>query len=74
MYRTDICALLCMRLKRPKHEIFGSRVFTLIRTALVGDLGTKPKIQNFDVLGLKIAILYFKILSPTSLKKFADKK
>ncbi len=31
------------RLKGPKLEIFGSRVFTQIRPLWVGDLGTRPK-------------------------------
>ncbi len=43
------------------HEIFGSGVLTQIRSVSVGDLGTRPKIQN---LGLKTAILYFLALSP----------
>jgi hypothetical protein len=39
-------------------------------------LGSRQKIiQNFDGLGLPIAVLYFLALSPTSLKQyFADKK
>ncbi len=32
-------------LKGPKHEIFGSGVFTQIRSVWVGDLGTRQKIQ-----------------------------
>jgi hypothetical protein len=44
-------------LKGPKLEIFGSRVFSQIRPIWVGDLG--KKMQNFDDLGLKIAVLYF---------------
>jgi hypothetical protein len=58
-------------LKGPKLEIFGSRVLTHIRPVWVGDLGTRQKIiQNFDGLGLKIAVLYFLVLSPTSLNDF----
>jgi hypothetical protein len=34
-------------LKGPKHEIFGSGVFTQIRPVLVGDLGIKPKNPKF---------------------------
>jgi hypothetical protein len=34
-----------------------------------GNLRTKQKIQNFDGLGLKIAVLYFLALPLTSLKK-----
>jgi hypothetical protein len=30
-------------LKGPKHEIFGSGVFTQIRPVCVGDIGTRPK-------------------------------
>ncbi len=59
-------------LKGPKHEIFRSGDFTQIRLAWVGDLGTRPKMQNFD--GLKIAILSFLALSPTSIMEiFAEK-
>jgi hypothetical protein len=46
-------------LKGLKLEIFGSGVLTQIRPVWVGDLGTRPKIQNFDGLGglgLKSAI------------------
>jgi len=43
----------------PKLEIFGFRVFTQIRPSWVGDLGIVPKNQNFDGLGLKIAIFVF---------------
>jgi hypothetical protein len=32
---------------------------TQIRPVWVGDLGTRPKIQQWDGFGLKIAILYF---------------
>ncbi len=31
------------RLKGPKHEIFGSGFFTLIKPVWVGDLGTRTK-------------------------------
>jgi hypothetical protein len=47
------------RMKGPKLEIFGSRIFTQIRPVWVGDLGTRPKIPNFDGLGLKIGVSYF---------------
>jgi hypothetical protein len=50
-------------------EIFGSKVFPQIRPVWVGDLGTRQKIQNFDGLGLKISVLYFLALSPTSLNR-----
>jgi hypothetical protein len=56
------------RLKGPNLEIFGYRVFTQIRPAWVGDQGTRPKIPNFDGLGLKIAVSYFLAMSPTSQK------
>ena len=59
-------------LKGPKFEIFGSGVFTQIRPVWVGDLGTRPKIQNFDGLDLKIALSYFLALSPSSLKILND--
>ncbi len=57
--------------KGPKLEIFGSRVYTQIRTVWVGVLGTRPK--NFKILmglGLNIAIFYFLALLPTALKIF----
>jgi hypothetical protein len=57
-------------LKGPKLEIFGSRVLTQIRPVWVGDLRTRQKIQNFDVLGLKIVVLYSLVLWQTSLKNF----
>ncbi len=56
-------------LKGPKLEIFGSRVFTQIRPGWIGDLETRPKNSTNLWLGVKIAILYFLALSPTSLKK-----
>jgi hypothetical protein len=43
-------------LNGPKLEMFGSSVFSQIRPGWVGDLGARPKNQNFDGLGLKIAI------------------
>ena len=48
--------------KNSANYIFGSGVFTQIRPVWVGDLGTRPKIQNFDGLGglgLKSAIYTF---------------
>ncbi len=58
-------------LKGPKLEIFSSRAFTQTRrVCTIGVLGTRPKIQNFDGLGLKIAISYFLVLSPILLNKF----
>jgi hypothetical protein len=46
-------------LKGPKHELFGFGFFTLIKPIWIGDLGTRPKKNIWDGLGLKIAILYF---------------
>jgi hypothetical protein len=57
-------------LQGPKLEIFGASVFTQIRPVWVGDLGTMQKNQNFDGLGLNIAVLYFLALSPTSPNNF----
>jgi hypothetical protein len=42
--------------------------FTKIRPKCVGDFGTMPKNSKKIGLALKIAILYFLALSPTSLK------
>ncbi len=46
-------------LKGPKHEIFGSRAFMQSEPVWAGDLGTRPKNENFDGLCWKIVILYF---------------
>jgi hypothetical protein len=40
-------SLHCVYLKGPKLEIFGFRVFSLIRPVWVGDLGTRPKNSKF---------------------------
>jgi hypothetical protein len=44
-----LCVLvpLSQALKGPKHEIFGSRVFTQIRPQRAGDLGIGPKNSKF---------------------------
>ncbi len=55
-------------LKGPKREIFDSGFFALIRPIWIGDLGTRPKNYKFWCLGLKVAILYFLALSPSTLK------
>ncbi len=57
----SIQGLACFHgLNRPKHEIFGSGVFTQIRPVREGDQGTRKKKSLILVgLGLEIAILYF---------------
>ena len=62
LYLTSCC------LKGPKCERFGFEFFALIRPIWIGDLGTRPKNYKFWWFRLKIAILYFLALSPSTLK------
>jgi hypothetical protein len=69
VFTSALQRLVWRALKRPKLEIFGSGF--LHKSDLYGKVTWEQgqKIQNFDGLGLKIAILYFLALSPTLLKK-----